>query len=74
MFENKKCLKYLCSLGHFIQGFVGGFLLIGYPWLVNMIGITLYTRLLLGPCYCTLVTIIKRYIYCKNIFGIQVIS
>ena len=69
MFENRKFLKKLCSLGHFTQGFIGGFLLIGYPWLVNMIGITWYNRIVLGtmltyPTY----NLFKRYIFCKKYF------
>ncbi len=69
MFENRKFLKKICSLGHFTQGFIGGFLLIGYPWLVNLIGVTWYNRVLLGtmltyPTY----NLFKRYIFCKKYF------
>ena len=69
MFKNRKFLKNLCSLCHFAQGFIGGFLLIGYPWLNKLIGSTWYNRILLGtmltyPIY----NFLKRYVFCKKYF------
>ena len=68
-FKNRKVLKNMCSLGHLIQGFIAGYLLLGNKYFHDLLGSVWYNRILitsslLYPSY----NLIKRYVFCKKYF------
>ena len=69
MFKNRKFFKKLCSISHFTQGFISGYLLLGNRYVYELLGSVWYNRILiifslLYPSY----NLIKRYVFCKKYF------
>lgn len=69
MFKNRKFLKNMCSIGHFVQGLVSGYLLFGNKYFYKLLGSIWYNRILITssltyPSY----NLFKRYVFCKKYF------
>lgn len=69
MFKNRKVLKNMCSVGHFVQGLVSGYLLFGNKYFYDILGSVWYNRILISssltyPSY----NLFKRYVFCKKYF------